>query len=370
MGTRSVNNSGNGDGDSKIAGQTCPNLASDGVVASPPILTPNPGMASSYANVTGKSSRTKVNFYNLFTPACNAIDVVVPMRFGVNHKMTKAVPAPPTDPPCQGTDPADGGSVDRTDQLSGTTFEFQKQSHGAIEKNRRILSYTSSRNLKVHEVVMEKDSKIYKGKKEIVKSITLKAKKESSDDETLTSGSDDEEYATSVRNVKKFFRRKGKFVRQPREEKKSFRQRDEKKEKSDRKCFRCGDPNHLIGDCPKPSRNKDQKAFIRGSWSDSENDAEDKTNDETCLMAQSSNEVTLNSFYYSDNASSLDNETMQIEYDSLCEISLEIINKNKILKTKRDLLEKEILELNKKIKKLERSKEIDITCKLCQELNL
>ncbi|GJR66052.1 retrovirus-related pol polyprotein from transposon TNT 1-94 [Tanacetum coccineum] len=95
----------------------------------------------------------------------------------------------------------------------------------------------------------------------------------------------------AVRNFKRFFRRKGKFVRQPREEKKSFRQRDEKKGKSDRKCFRCGDPNHLIGDCPKPSRNKDQKAFIGGSWSDSENDAEDKTNDETCLMAQSSNEL-------------------------------------------------------------------------------
>ncbi|GJR19594.1 retrovirus-related pol polyprotein from transposon TNT 1-94 [Tanacetum coccineum] len=39
--------------------------------------------------------------------------------------------------------------------------------------------------------------------------------------------------------------------------------------------------------------NKDQKAFIGGSWSDSENDAEDKTNDETCLMAQSSNKVCL-----------------------------------------------------------------------------
>ncbi|GKC69333.1 hypothetical protein Tco_1115216 [Tanacetum coccineum] len=101
-----------------------------------------------------------------------------------------------------------------------------------------------------------------------------------------------------------------------------------------------------------------------------ENDAEDKTNDETCLMAQSSNEVTLNFSYYSDNASSLDNDTMQIEYDSLCEISLKIINKNKTLKTKRDLLEKEVLELNEKIKKLERSKEIDIACKLCQELKL
>ncbi|GJR51245.1 hypothetical protein Tco_1401766 [Tanacetum coccineum] len=131
---------------------------------------------------------------------------------------------------------------------------------------------------------------------------------------------------------------------------------------------RCGDPNHLIGDCPKPSRNKDQKAFIGGSWSDSKNDAEDKTNDETCLMAQSSNEVTLNSSYYSDNASSLDNDSMQIDYDSLCEISLKIINKNKILKDKRDLLEKEILELNEKIKKLERSKEIEIACKSCEEL--
>ncbi|GJS79443.1 zf-CCHC domain-containing protein [Tanacetum coccineum] len=146
-------------------------------------------------------------------------------------------------------------------------------------------------NLKVHEVVMKKDSKIYKGKKERIKSIAIKAKKESSDDETSTSRSDDEDYAMVVRNFKKFFRRKGKFVRQPREEKKSFQQRDEKKGKSDRKCFRCGDPNHLICDCPKPSRNKDQKAFIEGYWSDSENDAEDKTNEETCLMAQSSNKL-------------------------------------------------------------------------------
>nr|GEV18579.1 zf-CCHC domain-containing protein/UBN2 domain-containing protein [Tanacetum cinerariifolium] len=174
-------------------------------------------------------------------------------------------------------------------------------------------------NLKVHEVVMEKDFEIYRGKKERVKSIALKAKKESSDDETSTSrsdnetstsGSDDEEYAMAVRNFKKFFKRKGKFVRQPREEKKSFKKRDEKKENSDRKCFRCGDLNHLIDDCPKPSRNKDQKAFIGGSWSDSENNAEDKTNEETYLMAQASNEVTLNSCYYSDKASTSETKTM------------------------------------------------------------
>ncbi|GJU08729.1 hypothetical protein Tco_1125159 [Tanacetum coccineum] len=149
----------------------------------------------------------------------------------------------------------------------------------AIEESKDLSSLALDEligNLKVHEVVMEKDYEIYKGKKERVKSIALKAKKESSDDETLTSGSDDEEYAMVVRNFKKFFRRKGKFVRKPREEKKSFRQRDEKKGKSNQKCFRCGDSNHLIGDFPKPSRNKDQKAFIGGSWSDSENDPKTK----------------------------------------------------------------------------------------------
>nr|GEX97820.1 zinc finger protein [Tanacetum cinerariifolium] len=132
---------------------------------------------------------------------------------------------------------------------------------------------------------MKNDSEMYRGKDESVKFIALKAKKESSDDETSTYGSNDEEYAMAIRNFKKFFRRKGKFVQQPKEEKKSFRQRDEKKGKSDQKCFRCRGPNHLIGDCPNPSHNKYQKGFIGGSWRDSENDAEDKTNDETCLMA-------------------------------------------------------------------------------------
>ncbi|GJT87335.1 zf-CCHC domain-containing protein [Tanacetum coccineum] len=106
----------------------------------------------------------------------------------------------------------------------------------AIEESKDLSSLALDEligNLKVHEVVMEKDSEIYRGKKERIKSIALKAKKESSDDETSTSESDDEEYAMAIRNFEKFFRRKGKIVRQPREEKKSFRQRDEKKGRSD-----------------------------------------------------------------------------------------------------------------------------------------
>ncbi|GJR88310.1 hypothetical protein Tco_0212321 [Tanacetum coccineum] len=87
-------------------------------------------------------------------------------------------------------------------------------------------------------------------------------------------------------------------------------------------------------------------------------------------MAQSSNKVTLYSSYFSDNVSFLDDDAMQIEYDNLCEISFKIINKNKIIKTKRILLENEIFELNVKIKRLEINKTIDIGCESCQELRL
>ncbi|GJZ59874.1 hypothetical protein Tco_0615690 [Tanacetum coccineum] len=76
----------------------------------------------------------------------------------------------------------------------------------------------------------------------------LKAKKKSSDEECLISGSEDEEYAMAVRDFKKFFKRRCRFVRQPRNDKKTFqRSRDDKNGKGDRKCFRCGDPNNLIG---------------------------------------------------------------------------------------------------------------------------
>nr|GEU70755.1 zf-CCHC domain-containing protein/UBN2 domain-containing protein [Tanacetum cinerariifolium] len=40
-------------------------------------------------------------------------------------------------------------------------------------------------------------------------------------------------------------------------------------DKSDRKCFRCGDPTQFIGECPKPSKDKNQRSFFEGSWSDS-----------------------------------------------------------------------------------------------------
>ncbi|GJT29385.1 hypothetical protein Tco_0909660 [Tanacetum coccineum] len=77
-------------------------------------------------------------------------------------------------------------------------------------------------NLKVYEVVLEKDLEIAKYKKEKYKSLTLKVRQVLSDDDTSSSDSNDEEYAMAVMDFKKFFRRRGKFVRQPYDDKKSF----------------------------------------------------------------------------------------------------------------------------------------------------
>nr|GEY31216.1 hypothetical protein [Tanacetum cinerariifolium] len=111
-------------------------------------------------------------------------------------------------------------------------------------------------NLKVHEMIIKKDFEIVRAKGK--KYLALKAKKESSDEECSTSKSKDEEYAMAVRDFKKFFKRIGKFVRQPQNDK-FQRIRDDK----------------------------------NGSWSDSGEEDDEKVKDETCLVAQASSEICL-----------------------------------------------------------------------------
>ncbi|GJT41375.1 retrovirus-related pol polyprotein from transposon TNT 1-94 [Tanacetum coccineum] len=95
-------------------------------------------------------------------------------------------------------------------------------------------------------MIIKKDSKIVKEKVER-KSLALKAKKESSDEECSTSDSEDEEYVMAVRDFKKLFKR----------------------------------------------RDKNQRAFVGGSWSDSGEEDDEKVKDETCLVAHASSEICL-----------------------------------------------------------------------------
>ncbi|GJV79810.1 zf-CCHC domain-containing protein [Tanacetum coccineum] len=194
-------------------------------------------------------------------------------------------------------------------------------------------------NLKVHEMIIKKDSEIVKSKVER-KSIALKVKKESSDEECSTSGSEDDRVCRLANG------------------------------KSDRKCFRCGDPNHLIGECPKPPKDKNQRASIGGSWSDSSEEDDEKVKNETCLVAHASSEVRSESSYFSDENSSIDDLALDNEYDKLCKMSLKIITKNKRLKATRNSLEKEIRELKDKLTTLEKNKAVDLECTICQSLKI
>ncbi|GJU67497.1 hypothetical protein Tco_1253756 [Tanacetum coccineum] len=80
----------------------------------------------------------------------------------------------------------------------------------AIEESKNLTTLSLDeliRNLKVYEDVIKKDSETVKSKREQSKSIALKARKQSSDEDSSTSDSGNEEYAMAVRNFKKLFKR-------------------------------------------------------------------------------------------------------------------------------------------------------------------
>ncbi|GJY90135.1 hypothetical protein Tco_0505331 [Tanacetum coccineum] len=119
----------------------------------------------------------------------------------------------------------------------------------AIEESKDLTSLSLDEligNLNVYQAIIKKDSEMVKGKREQNRSLALKDKKESSDEDSSTSDSEDEKYAMAVRDFKKIFKRRGRFVRQLHNERKSSqRNKDDENDKSERKCFKCGDPNHL-----------------------------------------------------------------------------------------------------------------------------
>ncbi|GJV95520.1 hypothetical protein Tco_1547097 [Tanacetum coccineum] len=174
-------------------------------------------------------------------------------------------------------------------------------------------------------MIIKKDSEIVKAKVER-KSLALKAKKESSDEECSTSGSEDEEYAMAVRDFKKFFKRRGRFVRQPRNDKKTYQRNRDDKNEGQRRNVSCSSRISERNGCK--------------------------------------------SSYFSDENSSIDDIALDNEYDKLCKMSLKIITKNKKLKATRISLENELRELKDKLSTLEKNKGVDLDCAKCYALKI
>nr|GEW59807.1 zf-CCHC domain-containing protein/DUF4219 domain-containing protein/UBN2 domain-containing protein [Tanacetum cinerariifolium] len=253
-------------------------------------------------------------------------------------------------------------------------MEVKREKVTTIEESKDLISLSLDElmNLKVHEMIIKKDFKIVKAKRER-RSLALKAKKKSCDEESLTSRSEDEEYAMAVRNFKKlfkkFFKKRGRFIRQPWNDKKTFqRSRDDKNDKIDRKYFRCDDPNYIIRECSKPPKDKNKRAFSRGSWSDISEEDNEKAKDETYLVALTSSEVRSESSYFSDENSLVDDIMFDSEYYKFQKMSLMIIFNNKHLKAVRNKLEKEVSELKEKLSTIERNKRDDLECTTSQTL--
>nr|GEU73167.1 retrovirus-related Pol polyprotein from transposon TNT 1-94 [Tanacetum cinerariifolium] len=115
-------------------------------------------------------------------------------------------------------------------------------------------------------------------------------------EECSTSESEGEEYAMTVRDFKKFFKIRGigmierKYIlSEPKPKVIKNRSEDLNRRKEDTK----------LGNCPFRSfeinhrKDKNQRAFFGGSLSDSDEEDEEKAKDETCLVAQASNEICL-----------------------------------------------------------------------------
>ncbi|GKB32091.1 hypothetical protein Tco_0871492 [Tanacetum coccineum] len=139
----------------------------------------------------------------------------------------------------------------------------------AIEESKDLTSlllYELIGNLKVYEVIIKKDSEMVKGRREQSRSLTLKAKNESSDEDHFylppRNSRRNEEYDMANDRIAKV---------------------------KENTFSRFEIQIHTHRDANKPSRKHNQRAFVEGACCDSDEEKEEKTKDENCLVAKASN---------------------------------------------------------------------------------
>ncbi|GJU33625.1 zf-CCHC domain-containing protein, partial [Tanacetum coccineum] len=129
-------------------------------------------------------------------------------------------------------------------------------------------------NLKVYEMVLDNEGLASKTTKEKVKSLAFKAKitREKTSDDSIRFEHDN-----------RFGNGANRFGRSRIN---SFRNKGGENSKQKGVCYNYGIEGHFSSECTKP---KENKAFVKKAWSDSE-DGDETLNDATCLMVIDSQE--------------------------------------------------------------------------------
>ncbi|GKA71399.1 zf-CCHC domain-containing protein [Tanacetum coccineum] len=155
-----------------------------------------------------------------------------------------------------------------------------------------------------------------------------------------------------ARNFYKFFRKGNQFGhgnrfgnganRFGRGHRNSFGNKGGKSSRQTRSCYNCRIEGHFASECRKP---KENKAFVRGAWSDSE-DGDEPQNDAASLMAIDSQEVQTKP--------SISNNDLDI---------LDFQRENKKLLSEKSKLISKINDLEIEVKELANIKEVVEPCK-------
>ncbi|GJS24209.1 retrovirus-related pol polyprotein from transposon TNT 1-94 [Tanacetum coccineum] len=218
-----------------------------------------------------------------------------------------------------------------------------------------------------------------------VKSLALKSKvtrEQTSDDNDSQGGSDeniDEEESQAfnllARNFRKFFRKGNRFGRENRfgnsihrlgkGRGNNFGNKGGESSKPKGACYNYGIEGRFASKCRKP---KENKAFMGGSWSDSE-DGEEQPNDATCLMAIDSQEVVSKTSSSNNDLNIID---LQKDNEELIKFSKyfaktfeKLSNEKRSLEKENSKLSSKINDLEIEVKKLANDKEVVEPCKIC-----
>ncbi|GJX28269.1 DUF4219 domain-containing protein [Tanacetum coccineum] len=195
-------------------------------------------------------------------------------------------------------------------------------------------------NLKVYEMVLDNNGAASKTTKEKVKSLALKAKvtrEQTSDDSDSQGGSNRFERDNRFGNGENRF---GKGCGN------TFEDKGGKSSKKKGACYNYGIEGHFASECRKP---KENKAFMGGAWSDSE-DGDKHQNDATCLMVIDSKDVASKPSSFNIDLNIID---LQKENDELLKFNKDFTKTFEKLLKEKHALEDKNSKLSSKINDLE-----------------